>query len=361
MYVPLVQRLDVERLAAGRTDDPAASTSLHASSYIEPAWFELDQTAIVRRTWQWWCHVERLRAPGQYVAGEVAGMPVVVVRGADGGLRAFYNVCRHRAHELVRGSGQARSIVCPYHAWTYDLTGRLVGARHTRDLVDFDLIPKGPTRLTVGAACVRTGQMRYFDSRDEPLDVRHVMASGALPPAFPAVRIGGELYWDGGILSNTPVEAVFDDNPRRDSLVFAVHLWNPDGSEPDTLWQVLNRQKDLQYSSRAISHVERQRQLHKLRHIIKELAMLLPDDTRATAIVKEMESYGCLTHMHVVRLLAPSLRGEDHMKDIDFSHSGIRQRSEAGYADTMRVLERAPWQDPHDPLEGVILHGPELT
>ena len=87
----------------------------------------------------------------------------------------------------------------------------------------------GATRLTVGAANVRTSEMRYFDSRDMPLDVRHVMASGALPPAFPAVRIDGELYWDGGILSNTPVEAVFDDNPRRNSLVFAVHIWNPHG------------------------------------------------------------------------------------------------------------------------------------
>ena len=90
--------------------------------------------------------------------------------------------------------------------------------------------PRATTRLTVGAANVRTSEMRYFDSRDMPLDARHVMASGALPPAFPAVRIDGELYWDGGILSNTPVEAVFDDYPRRNSLVFAVHIWNPDGS-----------------------------------------------------------------------------------------------------------------------------------
>ena len=82
------------------------------------------------------------------------------------------------------------------------------------------------------------------------IGVRHVMASGALPPAFPAVRIDGELYWDGGILSNTPIEAVFDDNPRRNSLIFAVHMWNPHGSEPDTMAEVLNRHKDMQYSSR---------------------------------------------------------------------------------------------------------------
>ena len=148
------------------------------------------------------------------------------------------------------------------------------------DLVDFPAIHGGPTRLTVGAANIQTGEMRYFDSRDTKLTVRHVMASGALPPAFPAVRIDGELYWDGGIVSNTPVEAVFDDNPRRNSLVFAVHMWNPDGPEPDTIREVLNRQKDVQYSSRAVSHIRRQKQIHRLRHIIAELAMRLPESER---------------------------------------------------------------------------------
>jgi len=92
-------------------------------------------------------------------------------------------------------------------------------------------------RLTVGAAHVRTSEMKYFDSRDGELGVKHIMASGALPPAFPAVRIDGELYWDGGILSNTPTEVIFDDNPRKNSLIFAVHLWNPMGDEPATIWE----------------------------------------------------------------------------------------------------------------------------
>ena len=103
---------------------------------------------------------------------------------------------------------------------------------------------------------------------------RHVMASGALPPAFPAVRIDGELYWDGGILSNTPTEAIFDDNPRRNSLIFAVHMWNPMGPEPETIWEVLHRQKDIQYSSRVASHIARQRQVHRLRHVISELVKI---------------------------------------------------------------------------------------
>ena len=149
-------------------------------------------------------------------------------------------------------------------------------------LVDFTRINTHATRLTVGAANVRTSEMRYFDSRVMPLDARHVMASGALPPAFPAVRIDGELYWDGGILSNTPVEAVFDDHPRRNSLVFAIHIWNPRGSAPETIWQVMNRQKDVQYSSRAVTHITRQKQLHRLRHVVSELVRRMPEQ-RATA------------------------------------------------------------------------------
>lgn len=224
------------------------------------------------------------------------------------------------------------------------------------ELTDPALLNACAPRLTVGAANVQTGQMRYFDSRETPLTVRHVMASGALPPAFPAVRIDGELYWDGGILSNTPVEAVFDDNPRKSALVFAVHVWSPNGPEPDSIAAVTSRQKDLQYSSRAASHIARQKQIHRLRHIIRELADKLPEDVRKSPEVKALNAYGCLTRMHVVRLLAPPLAGEDHAKDIDFSPEGIRTRWDAGYADTNRVLAQAPWTRQFDPTEGFILH-----
>ncbi len=224
------------------------------------------------------------------------------------------------------------------------------------ELVDFDLVNRCTPRLTVGAAHVRTSQMRYFDSRDSRLGVKHIMASGALPPAFPAIRIDGELYWDGGILSNTPTEAVFDDNPRRNSLIFAVHMWNPSGAEPMTMAEVLNRQKDVQYSSRIASHIARQQQAHRLRHIVNQLAARIPEAERNSEAVRELTGYGCSTQMHVVRLLAPQLDRETHTKDIDFSPSGIMQRWDAGYAHTKAVLDRAPWVGEFDPLSGVILH-----
>lgn len=225
-----------------------------------------------------------------------------------------------------------------------------------RELVDFDLANRGAPRLTVGAAHVGTSQMRYFDSRNSELTVKHVMASGALPPAFPAVRIDGELYWDGGILSNTPTEAVFDDNPRRDSLIFSVHLWNPVGGEPTTMAEVLNRHKDVQYSSRIASQIVRQQQAHRLRHVINQLAARLPESERRDPAVRELMSYGCSTRMHVVRLLAPQLERETHTKDIDFSPSGITRRWNAGYAHTRSVLARKPWVGEFDPLSGVVLH-----
>jgi NTE family protein len=222
--------------------------------------------------------------------------------------------------------------------------------------VNFDLINQGKPRLTVGAADVRTSQMRYFDTRDGGLDVRHIMASGALPPAFPPVRIDGELYWDGGILSNTPTEAVFDDNPRRDSVIFSVHLWNPVGAEPTTMADVFNRHKDVQYSSRIESQIMRHQQTHRLRHVINELASRLPDSERSKQEIRDLIGYGCQTRMHVVQLLAPQLEHEDHTKDIDFSQTGIEQRWDAGYAHTKAVLARKPWADHFDPLSGVILH-----
>ncbi len=224
------------------------------------------------------------------------------------------------------------------------------------ELVDFDLINNGPTRLSVGAANVGTGEMKYFDSRDMALDVRHIMASGALPPAFPAIRIDGELFWDGGVLSNTPVEAVFDDNPRRNSLVFAVHIWNPQGSEPDTIQAVISREKDLRYASRATSHIARQKQLHKLRHIITELYRHVTPEDHDSETIRSLAAYGCVTRMHVVRLLAPPLAGEDHSKDIDFSPASIEGRWRSGRADTARVLAQKPWTHEFDPLEGFILH-----
>jgi NTE family protein len=226
-------------------------------------------------------------------------------------------------------------------------------------LVDFDYLnaphKQHATRLTVGAVNARTGGMRYFDSRKEPLGASHVMASGALPPAFPAVRIDGEPYWDGGIYSNTPIEAVLDDEPRRNSVIFSVQVWNPDGSEPQSMMQVLDKHKEIQYASRA-SNIEQQRKLHRLRHVIRQLTLHLSDEAAMSEEVRELAAWGCGTTMHVVSLKAPRVGHEDHTKDIDFSAAGIRARWQAGYEDAQRFIELRPWDKEIDPIEGIAIH-----
>jgi NTE family protein len=223
-------------------------------------------------------------------------------------------------------------------------------------LVDFEHLGRRHVRLSVGAVNVRTSEMRYFDSQAMPLAAAHVMASGALPPAFPAITIEGESYWDGGIYSNTPIEVVLDDVPRRNSLIFSVNVWQPTGRHPTTIQQVMARHKDIQFASRGRSHVARQAQIHRLRHVVRELANRLPAESRADPVVKDLAEYGCGTLMHLVRLLSPRLDGEDHTKDIDFTRAGIERRWKAGYDHAHKVLAEKPWEGPVDTLAGVAIH-----
>ncbi|HEY9064948.1 MAG TPA: patatin-like phospholipase family protein [Burkholderiaceae bacterium] len=267
------------------------------------------------------------------------------------GIPAFFTP-NSLAGSFVLGGTRAEVGI---EAASYYSTAPLRDTLH--ELVNFDYLCECHTRLTVGAVNACSGHMRYFDNRHEPIAVEHVMASGALPPAFPAIRIDGEPYWDGGIYSNTPIEAVLDDKPRRDSLIFAVNVWHQTGPEPASIWQGMGRQKDIQYASRADSHIARQKQIHRLRHVIRELHKQLPANRRDDPKVKELASWGCGTTMHVAHLLAPRLEAEDHTKDIDFTSPGIHMRRHAGYVDTMRMIERSPWKDAAvDPIEGVIEH-----
>jgi len=300
----------------------------------------------VERLRQFWSLVEQ-RWPA---AGALAalGLANLLPNAATviGGIPAFFKPSLH----AMRGVHADVGVELAAYYSTEPLRETLLS------LVDLDQCGGAGTRLTVGAVNANSGAMCYFDSRQQRLSVEHVLASGALPPAFPAVRIEGEPYWDGGIYSNTPIEAVLDDNPRRDSLIFAVNVWHQSGPEPQSIWDVMSRQKDIQYASRADSHIARQKQIHRLRHVIQELASELPAAKRGEAHVKELAAWGCKTTMHVAHLIAPRLAGEDHTKDIDFTPAGMQARRDAGYADTKRMIERAPWQVPADPIEGVIEH-----
>jgi NTE family protein len=160
----------------------------------------------------------------------------------------------------------------------------------------------------------------------------------------------------GGIYSNTPLEAVLDDRPRRNSVIFFVQLWPASGPEPESITQVMSRQRDIQYSSRAESHLERQKQIHRLGHVIRELGQHIPEAQREAPGVKELLGWGCGTTIQVLELDAPLFEGDDLNKDIDFSSTGIERRWAAGYEDTAQALKRAPWREAVDPMEGIAIY-----
>ena len=128
---------DFKNIAVGYSTNPNDTFSLKAEAYTDDKWFNIDQKEIIAKSWQWVCHVEKLREAGSYTTIDIAGHPIAIVRNKDGELNAFYNVCKHRAHALLSGDGRTAVITCPYHAWAYNLDGHLVKAPHTEHLENF--------------------------------------------------------------------------------------------------------------------------------------------------------------------------------------------------------------------------------
>jgi len=223
-------------------------------------------------------------------------------------------------------------------------------------LVDFDRINSGNTRFTVGLTTVQTGHLRYFDSEREQIRLEHVLGSSALPPAFPAVEIDGEYYWDGGVYSNSPIEVLFDEDPRRSSVVFAIQIWPTRGPHPESLTHAFMREKDIMFGSRSRSHIMRQAQIHRMRRIIRELIDMLPEERKNSSRAKEFAAWACTSTMHLVEINAQPIEGETNARDYDFSRPTIQARWQAGYADTCRMLERRPWDDPIDPATEITLY-----
>ncbi len=243
--------------------------------------------------------------------------------------------------------------VCPDSAGIYD-TDPL---RHSlEELVDFDYLNDGPMRISVGAVDVESGRIRYFDSAREPLGAEHVLASGALPPAFPAVNIEGRYYWDGGIHSNTPLEWLLADEPRQDSLCFLATLWPLGDEAPRSLAEVLRRRKELQYASRADTLIRLEQELHRLRHGLALLGSRRDAEQRRDPQLAEAIALGCRSTYHLVRLEAPRLACEDENKDIDFAPTRVGQRWSAGYRQALRALQARPWQVPVAACHGLVVH-----
>jgi len=318
---------------AGIEPDWVIGTSIGAINGAIVAGNEVAQR--LPRLQEFWAHVEtRLPGPWSRLSPLLAGVP------------GFYQPNPAAVWGVEAEVGIERAAL-----YSVDPLKKLLPA-----LVDFNLVNSGKPRFTLGLVNVRSGELRYFDSKRETINLDHILGSSAIPPSFPAVRIEGEPYWDGGLYSNTPVEVVFDDNPRKDSVVFAVQIWHTRGPEPESIAQVFMREKDILFGSRTKHHIERQAQLHRMRHIVRKLVSMLPEERKNTAEVKELASWGCATTMHLIEINAEPIDGETNARDYDFSRAAIEARWQAGYADTRRMIAQRPWENPIDPTVGVAVY-----
>jgi len=242
-----------------------------------------------------------------------------------------------------------QDIFAPGKYLSYYDTGALRGTLER--LVDFDRLKhKCETRLSVGAVNVRTGHFAYFDSAKIDIRPEHVMASGALPPGFPPVEIDGELYWDGGLFSNTPLQYMVDYYPRRSRLVFQVDVFAAHGGVPTNLDEVNEREKDIRYSSRTKIITEALRERHNVRHVINELHRLLPPEIAATPQAKRLYDHGCVTEMDIATLIYRPNEPQGASKDFEFSRATMEARWREGFDDARATLAASPWLAPieHD-------------
>src|SRR5246500_3154650 len=215
-------------------------------------------------------------------------------------------------------------------------------------LVDFDRINDLKVRLSVGAVSVTSGNFCYFDNFEfrkmgKRIGPEHIMASGALPPGFPAVEIEGEHYWDGGIASNTPLDYVLDTEVDRDLLIFQVDLFSARGDLPMNLLEAAEREKDIRYSSRTRMNTDKNRQIHNARKAVRDLIKKLPEDLKHDPSVEYLAKAARENTVTVVHLIYRSKNYETNSKDYDFSHVAMLEHWDAGVRDvhlSMRYKDR---------------------
>jgi NTE family protein len=220
-------------------------------------------------------------------------------------------------------------------------------------LVDFDRINADLMHLSVGAVNVRTGNFVYFDSKTTRIGASHIVASGSLPPGFPPTEIDGEYYWDGGLVSNTPLQYVLDARPRQDTLAFQVDLWNAEGDLPSDLAEAQVRQKEIQFSSRTRAATQHYKGAQKLRLAVANLIRQLPDEARNTPDVKMLEQEADDKVCNIVHLIYRAKSYQGIAKDYEFSRRTMEEHWQSGYDDAVRTLQHSEVLQPPGKLEGV--------
>jgi NTE family protein len=220
-------------------------------------------------------------------------------------------------------------------------------------LVDFDRINAGEMRFSVGAVDIRTGNFTYFDSKTHRIAFEHIAASGSLPPGFPATKVGDSYFWDGGLISNTPLEWVLDAQPRRDTLAFQVDLWNARGELPKDMTDVEVRHKEIIYSSRSRAATDRYKYVQRLRialaRLLKQIPKELRDGDDAKLLLGEADDKVC----NIVHLIYRARPYEGIAKDFEFSRRSMEEHWQAGYSNARETLANPEVLQLPDRLEGV--------
>jgi NTE family protein len=220
-------------------------------------------------------------------------------------------------------------------------------------LVDFDCINAGTTRLSVGAVNIESGNFVYFDTTTHKIGPAHIMASGALPPSFPAIEIDGQYYWDGGTISNTPLQWVLDARPRLDTLAFQIDLWSAQGELPRDLTEAEVREKEIRFSSRTRASTDQYKKMQKLRIAFEKLLKQLPDKLRGLPEVKMLAAEADDKVCNIVHLIYHSKKFEGCAKDYEFSRRTMEEHWKAGHDDAVRALSHPEVFQCPNKLEGV--------
>ena len=222
-------------------------------------------------------------------------------------------------------------------------------------LVDFDRLNAGDVRVSVGAVNVRTGNLTYFDTAERRLGPKHFMASGALPPGFPTVEIEGEHYWDGGVVSNTPLSRVLSGEPC-DTLTFQIDLWSARGRVPYDMMEVSSRQKDIQYSSRTRNVTDQVLRMQKMRQALQRTIEKLPESARRDPEIRAVADLARQRSYNIVHLIYQTKIHEGHSRDYEFGLSAMRAHWQNGLDDIRRTLADPRRLDPPAPEVGIVTH-----
>jgi NTE family protein len=224
------------------------------------------------------------------------------------------------------------------------------------EFVDFDLLNSEAIQFSVGAVNVRSGNFHYFDNTLEVIVPEHIMASGALPPAFPMVKVGTDYFWDGGIVSNTPLQYLLDRDDSLNALVFQVDLFNARGVLPRDMLEVMARQKDITYSSRTRYTTDVFKRIQALKEQLKAALAKVPED-RLTE--EERRARANLEHqpeMTILQMIYQQKSYEGHAKDYEFSGTSMREHWASGLEDTRRTLKRKDWLVIPPSGQGIVVY-----